>query len=257
MVPLLLSTGYHINVDLPGLFPPGSVDRMFVNFPDPWFKKKHHKRRLLDADLVAACVDALRPGGELFFQSDVWDLSLEALATFEEEARLENLGGGPWSFWRAGNPYGVKSRRELSVEADGLPIGVTSSAPLPIFNGTNRPNVTGEPWRAPIAGEEFNPRVDLFLNRAAFAQPVGQLGNAPRISGDVRRFWNLTENVSVAKTISMTDGLRMDLRLEAFNVFNRIVWGAPNTNLNDTNFGRITTVANSPRQMQLGIKLYW
>ncbi len=49
----------------------------------------------------------------------------------------------------------------------GLPIGVTTSAPLPIFNGTNRPNVTGEDWRAPMAGDEFDPLVDRFLNRAA------------------------------------------------------------------------------------------
>ncbi len=41
--------------------------------------------------------------------------------------------------------------------ASGTPIGVTANAPLPIFNGTNRPNVTGEDWRAPIAGDEFDP----------------------------------------------------------------------------------------------------
>jgi hypothetical protein len=143
----------------------------------------------------------------------------------------------------------------------GLPIGVTTSAPLPIFNGTNRPNVTGADWRAPVAGDEFNPRVDRFLNRAAFVQPVGQLGNAPRINGDVRRFWNLSENVSLAKTISMTDGLRMDVRVEAFNVLNRIVWGAPvnngGTDFSSNNFGLINSTANSPRQMQLGLKLYW
>jgi hypothetical protein len=139
----------------------------------------------------------------------------------------------------------------------GLPIGVTTSAPLPIFNGTNRPNVTGADWRAKTAGDEFNPRVDRFLSSAAFVQPVGQLGNAPRINGDVRRFWNLSENISLAKTIGMTDGLRMDLRLEAFNVLNRIVWGAPNTSFNDANFGMITSQGNSPRQMQLGVKLYW
>jgi hypothetical protein len=74
---------------------------------------------------------------------------------------------------------------------------VTTNAPLNIFNGTNRPNVTGADWRAPIAGSEFDPTVDRFLNRAAFVQPVGELGNAPRINGDVRRFWNLTENLSV------------------------------------------------------------
>ena len=139
----------------------------------------------------------------------------------------------------------------------GLPIGVTTSAPLPIFNGTNRPNVTGADWRAPTAGDEFNPRVDRFLNSAAFVQPVGQLGNAPRINGDVRRFWNLSENISLAKTIGMTNALRMDVRLEAFNVLNRVVWGAPNTSFNDANFGMITSQGNSPRQMQLGLKLYW
>jgi len=144
----------------------------------------------------------------------------------------------------------------------GLPIGVTTGAtPLPIFNGTNRPNVTGADWRAPMAGDEFNPLVDLFLNRAAFSAPVGQLGNAPRINGSVRRFWNLSENVSLAKTISMTDQVRLDVRMEAFNVLNRIVWGAPVTNggtdFNNNNFGLINSTANSPRQMQLGVKLYW
>jgi hypothetical protein len=139
----------------------------------------------------------------------------------------------------------------------GLPIGVTTSAPLPIFNGSNRPNVTGEDWRAPIAGNEFDPLVDRFLNRAAFVQPVGELGNAPRINGDVRRFWNLSENVSLAKTITMTDQLRLDVRMEAFNIFDRIVWGAPNTDFNSANFGMITSQGNSPRQMQVGLKLYW
>ena len=56
---------------------------------------------------------------------------------------------------------------------------------------------------APIAGDDFNPRVDRYLNRAAFSAPVAQLGNAPRVNGDVRRPWNMTENMSLAKTVSM------------------------------------------------------
>lgn len=141
--------------------------------------------------------------------------------------------------------------------SSGFPIGVTTSAPLPIFNGTNRPNVTGADWRAPIAGDKFNPLVDKFLNRAAFVQPVGALGNAPRTNPDVRRFWNLVENVSLAKTITLSGELRMDVRMEAFNLFNRIVWGAPDANFNSSTFGVISSQANSPRQMQLGLKLYW
>jgi hypothetical protein len=141
--------------------------------------------------------------------------------------------------------------------SSGFPIAVTTNASLNIFNGTNRPNVTGADWRAPLAGSEFDPLVDRFLNRAAFVQPVGELGNAPRVNPDVRRFWNLSENVSLAKSIRATGKLDMDIRVEAFNIFNRVIWGAPNTDFSSNNFGLINSQANSPRQMQLGLKLYW
>lgn len=49
----------------------------------------------------------------------------------------------------------------------------------------------------------------------------------------------------------------MDIRVEAFNIFNRVVWGRPNTDFSSNNFGLITTPANSPRQMQIGLKLCW
>jgi Carboxypeptidase regulatory-like domain/TonB dependent receptor len=141
--------------------------------------------------------------------------------------------------------------------SSGFPIGVTASAPLPIFNGTNRPNLTGADWHAPIAGDEFDPNVDRFLNRDAFVTPVGMLGNAPRRNGDVRRFWNLSENISLSKTITVSSRIRMDVRAEVFNLFDRVVWDAPESNFNSPNFGVIDTQANSPRQLQFGLKLYW
>jgi len=145
----------------------------------------------------------------------------------------------------------------IQAYSSGVPIGVTTNAPLNIFNGTNRPNLTGAAWRAAIAGDDFDPTVDKFLDRAAFVQPVGELGNAPRINPDVRRFWNLTENLSLAKSINV-QRIDMDIRIEAFNIFNRVVWGAPNTDFsNSTNFGVIASQANAPRQMQIGLKLYW
>jgi hypothetical protein len=141
----------------------------------------------------------------------------------------------------------------------GFPLGITTgAAPLPIFNGVNRPNVVpGVDWRAPLAGDKFDPNVDKYLNRSAFSAPVGQLGNAPRRNSDVRRPWNLTENVSVAKTITVSTRMRVDVRAEAFNLFNRVVWGAPVTDFNNANFGSITSLGNSPRQMQFGLRLYW
>ena len=175
------------------------------------------------------------------------------------------LPWGPGRRWL--NSGGVASHvlggwRIAAVQSysSGLPIRVTTSAaPLPIFNGSNRPNVTGQDWLGPNVGSDFDPNVDRYLNRAAFSAPVGTLGNTPRVNGDVRRPWNMTENVSLAKTISMPGTTRLDVRIEAFNIFNRVIWNLTDTeqNFNSADFGRVSGTANSPRQMQLGLKLYW
>lgn len=103
------------NVDFRFMFAEGSLARVFVNFPDPWFKRRHWKRRMLDEVLARCIVCALRPDGELFFQSDVWDVSLDALAVLEARFELENLAGS-WSFWKQDNPYGARTKREASCQ---------------------------------------------------------------------------------------------------------------------------------------------
>jgi len=103
------------------IFPPGSVERVYVNFPDPWFKRRHHDRRMVDDALAAGIATVARSGAELFVQSDVWDIALDAMSTFERDDRFVNLAG-EWTFWRGGNPYGVRSWREMNAEATGLPI---------------------------------------------------------------------------------------------------------------------------------------
>ena len=54
-------------------------------------------------------------------QSDVWDIALDAMSTFERDERFANVAG-EWTFWRGGNPYGVRSWREQNAEETGLPI---------------------------------------------------------------------------------------------------------------------------------------
>ena len=60
-------------------------------------------------------------GGELFFQTDVWAIALDAMATFDSDERFVN-DSGEWSFWKQGNPYGVRSWREQNAEETGLAI---------------------------------------------------------------------------------------------------------------------------------------
>ncbi|MEZ4448634.1 MAG: methyltransferase domain-containing protein [Nannocystaceae bacterium] len=110
-----LSFGYvNLNVDMDRVFPDGGVDRFHVLFPDPWFKARHHKRRVIEPGLLEVLRRQLRPGGELHFASDVFEVALEAMSEIEDPGvahlGLENLAG-PWSFWR-GNPYEAASRRE-------------------------------------------------------------------------------------------------------------------------------------------------
>ena len=69
--------------------PPGSVQVLHVYFPDPWPKKRHHKRRLLKPDFVARAATALAPGGEIRFVSDHAEYFEEATAALAAEPRLE------------------------------------------------------------------------------------------------------------------------------------------------------------------------
>jgi tRNA (guanine-N7-)-methyltransferase len=110
-----LGFGYvNLNVDLDRVFEPGSVTRFHVLFPDPWFKAKHHKRRVFEPGLLQAIHHQLVPGGELHIASDVYEVALAGMAEVEETVgtafAFTNFGG-PWSFWR-GNPFAGQSRRE-------------------------------------------------------------------------------------------------------------------------------------------------
>jgi tRNA (guanine-N7-)-methyltransferase len=113
----------HAQLHMRQIFAQGAADRVYVNFPDPWFKRRHHDRRMVDAVLAAQIAYVLAPGGELFVQTDVWDIAVDALASFDGDVadRFENLAG-EWTFWKAGNPYGVRSWREQNAEETGLPV---------------------------------------------------------------------------------------------------------------------------------------
>lgn len=109
----------NMNVDLDRALPERSVDRFHVLFPDPWFKTRHHKRRVIEPSLLAVIATRLRSGGELHFASDVYEVALEAMYEVDgdPDAPFENLAGA-WHFWR-GNPFGASSRREDTTRARG------------------------------------------------------------------------------------------------------------------------------------------
>jgi len=105
-------------VALPRL-PAGSLTRVYIHFPDPWWKKRHEKRLVVNANLLPDVVRALVPGGELFVQTDVEDRALEYEAAINEAAGLVPVVGGPRL---DENPFLARSPREHRAIKDGLPI---------------------------------------------------------------------------------------------------------------------------------------
>jgi len=83
------------------LLPEAGVDRAFVLFPDPWPKKRHHKRRLVSSETVAELARILRAGGELRIATDIGEYACAIL-----QAVLGHGGFG----WTAMGPDDWRNR---------------------------------------------------------------------------------------------------------------------------------------------------
>ncbi len=73
---------------------PASLDGAHIFFPDPWPKKRHHKRRLVQADFVALLASRLKPGGYLHLATDWEEYAEQMLAVLSAEPQLENTAAG-------------------------------------------------------------------------------------------------------------------------------------------------------------------
>ena len=87
---------------LPSWFAEGSIDRIFLNFSDPWHKKGYFKRRLTYRKYLALYFTLLREGGELCFKTDnvpLFDFSLEEIASVDlvPEVVTRDLHASPYA----------------------------------------------------------------------------------------------------------------------------------------------------------------
>jgi tRNA (guanine-N7-)-methyltransferase len=103
------------------LGPDGVFARVFVHFPDPWWKKRHAKRILLDARLLEQIVRLLSSSGELFVQTDVPERAAQYESVVSCEPTLVAFGDDASARLRD-SPYEAKSPRERRALADGLPV---------------------------------------------------------------------------------------------------------------------------------------
>uniref|UniRef100_A0A9I9CNK1 tRNA (guanine(46)-N(7))-methyltransferase n=1 Tax=Cucumis melo TaxID=3656 RepID=A0A9I9CNK1_CUCME len=108
---------------------PGPLLLVSILCPDPHFKKRHHKRRVLQKPLVESIVDSLMPGGQVFIQSDVLEVAADMRLWFDSEVDiLEHIDKIDKSVlcdkdgWLLNNPMGIRTEREIHAESEGANI---------------------------------------------------------------------------------------------------------------------------------------
>ena len=107
--------------ELLAALPDAGLARIFILFPDPWPKARHHKRRLIRADTVAELARVLQVGGRLRFATDWADYADRALEQLRAEPRLR------WTAtraddWRVAPPDHVATRYQAKALGDIAPV---------------------------------------------------------------------------------------------------------------------------------------
>ncbi len=141
----------------------------------------------------------------------------------------------------------------ITTLSTGTPIGISASNNAGIFNQAIRANNNGK--SGALSGP-VQDRLLGFFDKSVFSQPTAfTFGNmGPRVS-DIRNDGTFNWDLSIFKNFRVVERVNVQFRVEALNAFNTPRFGGPNTSVTSSSFGVITSQANSPRQLQMGLKV--
>lgn len=98
--------------------PAGTLHRASIQFPDPWFKKRHQKRRVVQPEVVTVLAEYLVPGGTVFLQSDVEAVEVDMCDRFQSHPSFCRTAPA----WLPTNPMPVATEREKFTLEKGEPV---------------------------------------------------------------------------------------------------------------------------------------
>lgn len=155
---------------------------------------------------------------------------------------VESVAGG----WQFNGITTIQSGAALAISGSNT-AGTLGATEFANNNGTS----------GAISGRAQD-RLNRWFNTSVFSQPDPfTYGNvSPRIA-DIRGHYINNFDLSLFKEFHPAEWLKMQFRAEALNAFNRVQFANPNTSVTSSSFGRVTAQANTPRQVQFGLKLLW
>ena len=99
--------------------PENSLKLVMIQFPDPWFKKKHQKRRLIQPELVEIFAEFLPENSKIFIQSDIKEVAQEICDRFLKNPHFKPIEE---QIWLGENPLPLRTEREIATINKGKPI---------------------------------------------------------------------------------------------------------------------------------------
>jgi tRNA (guanine-N7-)-methyltransferase len=98
------------------------ITSISFNFPDPWFKKKHHKRRVIQPKLINSLSNSMKRGSLIFIKTDVRDLFDHMELTISESIKFKKIPYQDFKFYESFNPNRIQTNREKYVILNQLKI---------------------------------------------------------------------------------------------------------------------------------------
>jgi len=105
-------------------------------------------------------------------------------------------------------------------------------------------------------GDVLGANPPSYIDRAAFQSPAAYTyGNTPRtLAFGLRGPSSFNQDLGVRRDFHLSS-LKLGLGVELFNLFNNVIFGGISTNITSTNFGRVSSQANTPRVGQIKVRL--
>jgi hypothetical protein len=143
----------------------------------------------------------------------------------------------------------------ITTYQSGLPLAITASNTAGLFNPRTSANNNGQSGKLTGRAQD---RLTRWFDTSVFSQPAPfTFGSAGARIHDIRAHGVRNFDLSLFKEFQPAEKLRVQFRMEALNAFNTVQFGGPNTGVTSSTFGRVTSQANAPRQVQFGLKLLW
>ncbi len=192
--------------------------------------------------------------------ADHYNRTLEkSIGQYDQTHNFKISGVWELPFFKQNRLLGQWRISGVNMLQSGTPLELDNNSAFNVFNGRSPAHVQSyDGWTTNLSNPNWLGNDRFFQPPSSFGpQNRLRLGNATRHNPKARTFPNYVNNLSLSKSFSLGEKLRLDFRAESFNIFNNPRFASGSRNIDDPNFGVVRSQINEPRRTQFALKLYF